>query len=45
MWEVTHVCEKDVETTEGEVVDFLSELLDLSGWGQVDDEETETDFP
>ncbi len=45
VWEVTHVREEDVETTEGEGVDFLSELLEVAGWGQVDDEETETDFP
>jgi len=36
---------EDVETTEGEGVDFLAELLELAGWGQVDDEETEKDFP
>ena len=45
VWEVTHVREEDVETTEGEGVDFLPELLELVGWGQVDDEETEKDFP
>ena len=45
VWEVTHVRGEDVETTEGEGVDFLAELLELVGWGQVDDEETETDFP
>jgi hypothetical protein len=44
VWEVTHVCEEDVETTEGEGVDFLVELLDLSGWTLVDDEETEKDL-
>ncbi len=43
--EVTHVWEEDVETTEGEGVDFLSELLDLSGWTLVDDDETETELP
>jgi hypothetical protein len=42
VWEVTHVCEEDVETSEG--VDFLCELLELVGWGQVDDEETEKDL-
>jgi hypothetical protein len=31
VWEVTHVCEKDLETTEGEGVDYLSELFDLVG--------------
>jgi hypothetical protein len=38
VWEVTHVREEDVETTECEGVDFLTELLDLSGWTLVDDE-------
>jgi hypothetical protein len=37
-------CEEDVETTEGEGVDFLAELLELSGWTLVDDEETEKDL-
>ena len=45
IWEVTHVSEEDLETTEGEGVDFLVELLEVVGWGQVDDEETEKDFP
>ena len=45
VWEVTHVCEEDLETNEGEGVDFLAELLEMTGWGQVDDEETEEDFP
>jgi hypothetical protein len=31
IWEVTHVCEQDLETTEGEGVDFLAELLELPG--------------
>ncbi len=31
IWEVTHVREEDLETTEGEGVDFLTELLDLVG--------------
>ena len=31
IWEVTHVSEQDLETTEGEGVDLLSELLDLVG--------------
>ncbi len=44
VWEVTHVCEEDLETAEGEGVDFLSELLELVGWGQVDDEETENNL-
>ena len=45
VWEVTHVREEDLETNEGEGVDFLAELLEMAGWGQVDDEETEEDFP
>ena len=45
VWEVTHVREEDLETNEGECVDFLAELLEMAGWGQVDDEETEEDFP
>jgi hypothetical protein len=45
VWEVTHVREEDVETTEGEGVDFLSELLELSGWTLVDDDETEPELP
>ncbi len=44
IWEVTHVCEEDLKTTEGEGVDFLAELLELSGWTQVNDEETEQDL-
>ena len=43
IWEVTHVSEEDLETTEGEGVDFLAELLDLEGWTQVNEEETEKD--
>ena len=31
IWEVEHVSEQDLETTEGEGVDLLSELLDLVG--------------
>ena len=45
IWDFAHVREEDLETTEGEGVDFLAELLELAGWTQVDDEETETDFP
>jgi hypothetical protein len=37
--------EEDVETTEGDGVDFLAELLELSGWTLVDDDETEPEFP
>ncbi len=44
IWEVTHVREEDLETTEGEGVDFLTELLDLVGWPQVNNEETEKDL-
>ena len=44
VWEVTHVREEDVETTEGEGVDFLAELLELSGWTLVDDYETEPEL-
>ncbi len=35
IWEVTHVSEQDLETTEGEGVDLLGQLLDLTGWSQV----------
>ena len=45
IWEVTHVREEDLETTEGEGVDFLGELLELSGWTLVDDDETEAELP
>ena len=43
IWEVTHVREEELETNESEGVDFLGELLDLVGWSQVNDEETEKD--
>ena len=33
--------EEELETNESEGVDFLDELLKLSGWSQVNDEETE----
>ena len=36
--------EKDLERTEGEGVDFLAELLELVGWSQVNDKETEEDL-
>ena len=29
IWEVTHVSEQELETTEGEGVDLLGELLEL----------------
>jgi hypothetical protein len=32
IWEVSHVSEQDLETTEGEGVDFLAELLPRSWW-------------
>ena len=44
IWKVTHVSEEEVDTTEGEGVDFLDELLEMSGWPQVNDEETEKDL-
>ncbi len=31
IWEVTHVSEQDLETTEDEGVDLLAELLELAG--------------
>ena len=31
IWEVTHVSEQDLETTEDEGVDLLAELLELTG--------------
>ena len=34
----------DLETTEGEGVDLLAQLLDLTGWSQVHDKETEKDL-
>jgi hypothetical protein len=43
-WEDTHVCEEDLETTEGEGVDFLDELLEMTGRSQVNDEETEKEL-
>ena len=39
-----HTCEEDLETTDREGVDFLDELLELTGWSQVNDEETEKDL-
>ena len=44
IWKVTHVSEEEVDTTEGEGVDFLDELLEMPGWTQVNDEETEKDL-
>jgi hypothetical protein len=37
----TRVCEDDLESTEGEGVDFLTELLELEECPQFNDEETE----
>ena len=38
IWEVTHVSEEELETTEGEgVVDFLTDFLEMEGWTQVKD--------
>ena len=42
--EVTHGREEDLETTEGEGVDILAELLELVEWPQVNDEETERSY-
>jgi len=39
IWEVTRVSEEEVDTTEGEGVDFLTDLLELAGCPQVNDEE------
>jgi hypothetical protein len=44
IWEVVNVSEKDLEGTEGEGVDFLADLLELVGWSQVNDKETEEDL-
>jgi len=44
IWEVTHVSEEELETTEGGGVDFLAEILELVGWPQVNDEQTEKDL-
>ena len=32
IWEDSHVSEEELETTEGEGVDLLVELLELVGW-------------
>ena len=42
--QVDSVREEDVATTEGEGVDFLGELLELSVWTLVDDDETEPEL-
>jgi hypothetical protein len=43
IWQVTHVSE-EVETTEGEEVDSLTQFLEVEGWPQVNDKETEKDL-
>ena len=35
IWEVTQGSEEEEETTKDEGVDLLAELLELSGWSQV----------
>jgi hypothetical protein len=42
--ETPHVSEGEMETTEGEGVDLLTQLLELVGWSQVNDKETEKDL-
>ena len=32
IWQITHVTEEELETTEGEEVDLLSVLLELTDW-------------
>ena len=44
IWEVAHVSEEELETTEGEGVDLLSELLELVGCPEVNDKETDKDL-
>jgi hypothetical protein len=44
IWQTTHVSEEELETTEGERVDMLApswQLLELVGWSEVNDKETE----
>ena len=36
--------EEELETSEGEGVDLLDQLLELVGWSQVNDKETEKDL-
>jgi hypothetical protein len=38
IWQVTHVTEEDLETTECEEVDLLTALLELEGWERQDKE-------
>jgi hypothetical protein len=42
--QTTHVSEEELETTEGEGVDLLAQLLELVGWSEVNDKETEKDL-
>ncbi len=37
--------DETARNTEGEGVDFLGELLEVSGWTLVDDDETEPELP
>jgi hypothetical protein len=39
------VTEEDLETTEGEDVDLLVRLLELTGWSEVDDKEKGEELP
>jgi hypothetical protein len=44
IWQTTHVSEEELETTEDERVDILApswQLLELVGWSEVNDKETE----
>jgi len=38
------VSEEELETTEGEGVDLLAQLLELVGWSEVNDKQTEKDW-
>ena len=42
--QTTHVSEEELEATEGEGVDLLAQLLELVGWSEVNDKETEKDL-
>ena len=41
---LTRVSEGELETTEGEGVDLLAQLLGLLGWSQGNEQETEKDL-
>ena len=45
IWEVAHVSEEELETTEGEGVDLLTQFLEMVGWSEVNDNESEKDLP